>query len=128
MLISWIYHPIMQWYAFFRFNNPPSESMVNNSKDASRFWRLGWEDANACLWHWFLFNYLRFIVFFEQNNSLNMVFIYLLINLLISIQNLNPEKLKMHNSWVTATSNKGRKNESSLCDTTDVVFLVSGRL
>ena len=34
--------------------------------------------------------------FFEQNNSLNMVFIYVLINLLISIQNLNPEKFKMH--------------------------------
>ena len=64
MFISWIYHPIMQWYAFFRFNNPPSESMVNNSKDASRFWRLWREDANACHWHWFLFNYLRFIVFF----------------------------------------------------------------
>ena len=43
-------------------------------------------------------SFLIIYVFFEQNNSLNMVFIYLLINLLISIQNLNPEKLKMHNS------------------------------
>ena len=104
--------------------------MVNNSKDTSRFCCL-WRDYAQHLWNWFLFNYLRFYSSFNILCFMVLIFVIYIKRLPEFGIYLSPyqpthfntefksqkvENAQQLNSWVTATYNKGRKNESSLCD------------